>query len=103
MITYICYMPVYLHMISPPHPSLPFVFIDFLWERNIDNFVHTLSFFTFIPLFVWRAYTMVKVSLRLIFTSLRYQFVSIRTYIYVFTFFLICIYIFLSRLEICEC
>ena len=39
---------------------------------------------------------MVKVSLRLIFTSLRYQFVFIHnTYIY--------IYIFLSRLEICEC
>ena len=38
---------------------------------------------------------MVKVSLRLIFTSLHYQFVYIRTYIY--------IYIFLSRLEICEC
>ena len=53
----------------------------------IDNFVHIsfpLSYL--LPLSIWRAYTMVKVSLRLIFTSLRYQFVSIRTYIYVFTF-----------------
>ena len=82
----------------PPHPSLPFVFINFLWERNIDNFVHTLSFFTFIPLFVWRPYTMVKVSMRFgrIFTSLRYQFVYVYSFVYLylhtlFTYSTICI------------
>ena len=68
----------------------------FLWERTIDNFVHT--FYFFIPLSVWRAYTLIKVSLEgsspLSATSLcKYIYTHIHT-----------IYIsFFSRLEICEC